>query len=332
MRVGVVGTGRIGHYHARIVGAHPEVDALVLTDVDAARAREVARALGAETAGSVAELLDAVDAVVIASPTDTHPALIRAAVDAGVPAFCEKPTALDLHAASDLVRHVAEAEAIVQIGFQRRFDAGYRAAREAVRDGRLGTVYVVAITAHDHSLPHETYIPTSGGLFRDLHIHDFDIARWVLGQDVVEVYARGAVRCDPMFAKYGDVDTAATTLAFAGGALGVMTGTRHDPLGYDVRMELFGSGDSLAVGWDSRMPLRSTEPDGPPAPDRPYDSFLDRFDAAYKSELNAFVDVARGRVPVPCGVEDAEIALRVALACDRSVKEHRPVGVEEIVA
>lgn len=332
MRVGIVGVGRIGQYHARVVRDHPDVSGIVVADADAERAAAVATGLEAETAPDVAALLASVDAVVIASSTDTHATLIESAVEAGRPTFCEKPIALDLPSASRVVRRVRETGGLVQVGFQRRFDAGYTAAREAVRDGRLGTVYVVRIAGHDADPPHESYIPGSGGIFRDLHIHDFDVARWVLGEEITEVYATGSVRCHPMFAKYGDVDTTAATLAFSSGALGVVTGTRHDAVGYDVRMELFGSGDSVAVGWDARTPLRSLEAGMPPAPAKPYAGFLDRFDAAYRAELTAFVDVARGRLPNPCTVEDAEAALRVALACERSRAERRPVAVAEIEA
>jgi len=330
MRIGVIGVGRIGRYHARVLREHPDVDALVLTDVEPSRAREVARDLGAEVAESAERLLDRVDAAVIAASTDAHAALIHQAVDARVPTFCEKPVALDLPSTADVVRHVRDAGATVQMGFQRRFDAGFRAAYDAVRDGTLGRVYAVRMAGHDPAPPHESYIPASGGIFRDLHIHDFDIVRWVLGQEVAEVYAQGAVLADPLFAKYGDVDTVAATFAFSGGTLGVLTGARHDPLGYDIRMELFGSGDSVSVGWDARTPLRSVEPGMPPAPADAYGFFIDRFDAAYRAELNTFLDVARGRTPSPCTVEDAELALRVAVACDRSRAERRPVAVGEI--
>lgn len=332
MRIGVIGVGRIGQYHARVLRDHPEVGSLLLTDLDADRAQQAAAELDAIHVVTVAELLDRVDAVAIASSTDTHAALIHAAVDAGLPTFCEKPIALDLASTREVVEHVRDAAATVQIGFQRRFDAGFRAARQARADGTLGRIYVVRIAGHDPYPPHESYLPGSGGIFRDLHIHDFDIARWVLGQDVVEVFAKGAVLADPMFGRHDDVDTTAATLVFADGALGVMTGTRHDPLGCDVRLEIFGSGDSVVVGWDARTPLRSIEPGMPPAPERPYALFLDRFDGAYRQELAAFVDVAQGRAPSPCTVEDAEVALRVALACDRSRREGRPVRVEEVIA
>jgi myo-inositol 2-dehydrogenase/D-chiro-inositol 1-dehydrogenase len=330
MRIGIIGLGRIGLYHARILSQHAGVTGLVVADTLEGRAREGAEELGAELADSVDDLLGRVDAVLIATSTDTHAALIHAGVDAGLPTFCEKPVALDLASTTEVVEHVRRAGATVQIGFQRRFDAGYQAARKAVTEGGIGRVYVVRIAAHDPYPPHEGYLPGSGGIFRDMHIHDFDIVRWVLGRDVVEVYAQGAVLADPMFERHGDVDTVAATLTFEGGTLGVMTGARHDPLGCDVRLEIFGSGDSVAVGWDTRTPLRSLEPGMPPAPDHPYTLFLDRFDAAYRRELAAFVDLARTGGPSPCSVEDAQVALRVALACDLSHREHRPVRVDEV--
>jgi myo-inositol 2-dehydrogenase/D-chiro-inositol 1-dehydrogenase len=330
MRIGVIGVGRIGRYHARVLGQHPDVEQLVIADSDPDRARAVARDLGARAADTVDDLLRQVDAVAIAASTAAHAELIRKAVDAGHPTFCEKPIALDLHSTADVVRHVRATDVPVQMGFQRRFDHGYRTARELVRSGALGTVYIVRLAGHDPAPPHESYIPQSGGMFRDLHVHDFDIIPWVLGQDVTEVYADGAVLCDPVFDRYGDVDTTVGVLRFSGGTLGILSGTRHDPLGYDIRAELFGANDSIAVGWDARTPLRSVEPGMPPRPPAPYQNFLDRFDPAYRAELAAFVDVARGRAKTPCTVEDAEAALRVAMACDRSRAEHRPVALSEI--
>lgn len=330
MRIGVIGVGRIGQYHARVAQSHPDVDAVVLVDVDVTRTREVAAELKADVAESVKGLLKQVDAVIVASPTDTHAEMVRHAVKAGIPTFCEKPIALDLGSTIEVVQLVRASGVTVQMGFQRRFDAGYRAARQAVCDGSLGRIYNVRIAGHDPAPPHESYLPGSGGIFRDLHIHDFDIIRWVLGQDVVEVYAEGAVLVDPMFERHDDVDSVAATLRFSDGTLGVMTGGRHDPLGYDIRLELFGSKDVVSVGWDQRMPMHSLEAGMPPAPRNSYKFFLDRFDAAYRAELTCFVDVARGRVENPCPVEDAEAALRVALACEQSRKEHRPVRVDEV--
>jgi myo-inositol 2-dehydrogenase/D-chiro-inositol 1-dehydrogenase len=332
MRIGVVGVGRIGAFHAAAVRAHPAVREVVVRDIDEPRAAEVARALGASVAASLDDLLARVDGVVICTPTATHAELLEAVIPTRVPAFCEKPVALDLATTRRIIRLAVAHHATVQVGFQRRFDAGYRAARAAVRDGTLGRVYSVRIAGHDPAPPAEHYLPTSGGIFRDLHIHDFDIVPWVIGQPVVEVYAQGAVLVDDLFAGHGDVDTVAATLRFADGALGVLTGGRHDPLGYDIRLELFGSRDSIAVGMDARMPLRSVEPGMPGAPPRPYTGFLDRFDPAYRAELDAFIGVAGGRRENPCPVAEIEHALLVALACDRSRLEHRPVTIDEVAA
>lgn len=331
MRVGVIGVGRIGSFHATVLRDHPEVERVLLSESDPQRAATVATELGVENAASLDDLLAAVDAVVITTPTNTHAELIRAAVNAGRPTFCEKPIAIDLVSTQSVVDHVRRSDGLVQMGFQRRFDPGYRAARELVAAGGMGRLYVVRMAGHDPHPPHESYIPGSGGIFRDLHIHDFDIARWVTGQEVVEVYADGSADGFEAFARHGDVAAAVATLRFEGGTLGIVSGTRHDPLGYDIRMELFGEGDSIAVGWDARTPLRSVEPEAPPAPERPYSFFLDRFADAYRAELHAFVDVAQGRAPNPCPPGEAVAAIRVAMACDLSRAEHRPVRVDEVV-
>lgn len=330
MRIGIIGVGRIGRHHASLIAAHSDVETVVLTDIDSDRAHEIARTVGGEVAADVASLLGRVDAVVITSPTDLHASHILQAVQAGRPTFCEKPVALDLPSTLAVVRGVQDSGVTVQMGFQRRFDAGYRAARDLVVSGGLGRVYMARIIGHDPAPPHEAYIPASGGIFRDLHIHDFDIVQWTLGQDVVEVYAKGAVLVDPIFEKYDDVDTVAAVLTFSGGTLGVLTGGRHDPIGYDIRLELLGSGDSISVGWDANTPLRSVEPGMPGAPEHPHHFFADRFGGAFRAELNHWLDVVQGRASNPTTVMDAERALRVALACDRSRRERRAVRVEEI--
>jgi myo-inositol 2-dehydrogenase/D-chiro-inositol 1-dehydrogenase len=273
-----------------------------------------------------------VDAVVITAPTSEHAALIRRTAEAGLPAFCEKPIAIDLESTREVVEEVRRAGTVVQMGFQRRFDAGFRRARERVASGASGTLYMVRMAGHDPAPPHEAYIPASGGIFRDLHIHDFDIVRFVTGQEVTEVYADGGVVAFEVFARYGDVDTAAALFRFSGGTFGILSGTRHDPLGYDIRMEIFGSRDSFAVGLDRRTPLRSVEEedDGPPDPVDPYPNFQERFAAAYRAELSAFLDVARGRAENPCPPEEALAAMRVAVACDLSRRERRPVSIEEV--
>lgn len=330
MRLGVLGIGRIGSFHARTLCAHPEVTGIVLFDPETERAHAFAGTGAATVAESPASLLTQVDGVVIAASTSAHAALLDQAVQAGVPVFCEKPVTLDLASTRRLRRLVAERNVVVQVGFQRRFDVGYRAAREHVQRGLLGRVYTVRMAGHDPAPPHEAYLPTSGGIFRDLHIHDFDMLRWVTGQEIEEVYVQGAVLVDDMFARHDDVDTVVGTLRCSDGTLGVLTGGRHDPLGYDIRMELLGSLDSVAVGWDARTPLHSLEPHMPPAPREAYRGFLDRFDPAYQSEVHHFVDVVAGRAASPCTMDDAEHALLVALACDRSRMERRSVAIAEV--
>ena len=188
MRVGVVGVGRIGSFHAEVLAGHPEVEQVLVADEDHGRAEAVARGIGGRAMTSVEALLAAVDAVVITAPTITHAELIRQAVDAGRITFCEKPIAIDLASTDEVIRHVRRRAATLQMGFQRRFDAGYRRARELVECGSIGRIYVVRMAGHDPYPPHDDYIPGSGGIFRDLHIHDFDIARYVTGQEVLEVY------------------------------------------------------------------------------------------------------------------------------------------------
>jgi myo-inositol 2-dehydrogenase/D-chiro-inositol 1-dehydrogenase len=331
MHVGLVGAGRIGAFHANVLRAAPEVDELTITDLDAGLAERVALAVGARCAPSPQALVDDdIEALVIAAATAAHAELIHLGADAGLPTFCEKPIALDLEITDAVIEHVAKANVALQIGFQRRFDAGYLEARRLRASGELGRMYIARLATHDPAPPHEGYVAAAGGIFRDLHIHDFDAVRWVTGQEVVEVYADGSVLHDERFARHGDVDTAAAILRLADGALGIVSGTRHDPRGYDVRMELFGSGESIAVGLEERTPLRSVEPGVPPPASPGYGNFMERFDAAYRAELAAFLEVARGRTESPCTGDDARSALLIAMAADRSLAEHRPVRLEEV--
>jgi len=332
LHVGVVGVGRIGSLHASTLRTLEGVSRLTLTDADATRARRAASELGAGTADGPEALVAAgVDALVIAAPTPAHASLLRLAADAGLPAFCEKPVALDLPALDDVIEHVERTGILVQIGFQRRFDAGYRAARDAVAGGALGNVLVLRAATHDPAPPPETYIAASGGIFRDLHIHDFDAIRFVTGREIVEVYADGAVRETPWFERHGDVDTAAVLLRLSGGPLAVVTGTRHDALGYDVRLEVFGTADSIVAGVDTHSPLRSVEP-GSPRVEAAYRTFLDRFERAYRAELAAFVDSVLHGGESACSLHEARAALLAALAADRSRHEHLPVRIEEVTS
>lgn len=330
MRVGLIGAGRIGVLHARLLRGLPDVDELLVTDADPARAAALAADVGATAIPDAGALIRVVDGVVIAAATSAHGALVREAIAARVPTYCEKPLGESLDDAIALAAEIEASRIPFQLGFQRRFDAGYREARRLVEGGELGTVYAFRLAGHDPAPPHEAYIPTSGGLFKDFSVHDFDVIRWLLGQEVAEVYATGAVRGFPMFARYGDVDTAVATLRMEDGTLGVLTAARHDPLGYDIRAELFGSRDSISVGLGPHTPMRSVEPGVPPPAGPAWPDFLVRFEDAYRDELAGFVALVRGERTSPCTARDGVESLRIAEAANRSMAEGRPVRLSEV--
>jgi myo-inositol 2-dehydrogenase/D-chiro-inositol 1-dehydrogenase len=330
MKVALIGAGRIGRFHAGLLSSTPGVDRLIVADADGARAAEVAGEVGADAATSIDEALAAADAIVIAAATSAHAELIRASIARGLPTFCEKPLSDDLEDTIAVAAEVERSGVSFQLGFQRRFDLGYAEARRKVETGELGTLYAVRLAGHDPAPPHESYIPQSGGLFRDLSIHDFDVLRWLTGAEVDEVYADGGVLGFPVFAKYDDVDTAVATLRLTTGALGVLTAARHDPLGYDIRAELFGSGDSISVGLGPRTPMHSVEPGVPPPPGPAWANFIERFEPAYAAEFVEFIRVARREIPSPCVARDGLAAMRIAEAATRSLHEHRPVRLDEI--
>ena len=331
MRLGLIGLGRIGSFHADTLSQLPAVDSLVVTDVVPAATRAVAERVGADVAHSPASLLaGGVDAIVIAAATDAHTELIRAGVEAGVPVFCEKPLSGDLAEAVAIARHVTDSGTPVQVGYPRRFDPAFSAARSAVESGELGWVHTVRSTTLDPSPAARAYIETSGGIFRDCSVHDFDTVRWVTGREVVEVYATGSARGADFFAELGDVATAATLLTFDDGATAVVSNTRYNPRGYDVRLELHGTEDSVAAGWSDTTPLRNLEPGatwpaGPPAT-----FFMDRLTAAFRAELQAFTDVVAGERSSPCTVDDALAVAYIAEAAALSLREHRPVRIDEV--
>ncbi|MER5841987.1 MULTISPECIES: Gfo/Idh/MocA family protein [Streptomyces] len=331
MRIGVIGTGRIGTIHAHTLSRHRDVGSLILTDADPARAQALAHRLGETAAPGVDEIYTwGVDALVITTATSAHAELIGRAARSGLPVFCEKPIALDLAGTLQAVAEVEAAGTVLQMGFQRRFDPGYTGAREAVRAGRLGRLHTVRAMSSDSGPPPAGYLPQSGGLYRDTLIHDFDIVRWVTGREIADVYAAGSDAGPAMFREADDVDTGAVLLTLEDGTLAVLTATRMNGAGYDVRMELAGERDQIVVGLDDRTPIASTEPTGPPAADKPWTGFLERFGPAYEAELNGFVEVVRGERPNPCDGREALQALRVAEACELSRRERRPVRLREI--
>ena len=330
MRIALLGAGRIGQLHGRLVAEQPDVDEVIVYDVIAENAAKAAEAVNGRVAATAEEAIAAADAVIVAASTNMHAPLASLCIDAGKPVFVEKPLAFDLESTVALVEKAEAAGAVIQVGFQRRFDPAYVEAKRLLDTGELGTLYMVRLIAHDHTPPPDAYIPVSGGLFRDSSIHDFDALRWLTGSEVVEVYATGSVRNFPIFAEYDDVDTGACIFTCANGVIGSHAQTRHNPLGYDVRMEVIGSRDVVCVGLDGRTPIRSLEAGAPVMANPAWDSFLDRFEEAYRLELLTFLRVARGEIASPCTARDALQAMRIAYMATKSRLEHRPVRLDEV--
>lgn len=330
MRVGLLGVGRLGAAHAATLRAIAEVGDLAIYDADPGRAREVAAAVKANAVATVDEALDRADAAVIVTPTNTHAPLIRRCLDAGIATFCEKPIAIGIAETREIVVHTARTNGRLQIGFQRRFDAGYRRAKEALAGGRAGPVYSFVMVSCDRLPPPDAYIATSGGQFKDQLIHDFDITRWLFDDEVDEVTATGSTLGVPQYEAMGDVGTSAVMVKLRGGALGLITGLRHNEAGYDIHVEVHAAKETLAIGIDPRTPWRSVETDAPALSGPAYPSFFVRFGDAYKAELAHFLRFARGEAPNPCTAADALEALRVAEAASRSWRERRTVTLSEI--
>jgi myo-inositol 2-dehydrogenase / D-chiro-inositol 1-dehydrogenase len=330
MRLAVLGTGRMASGRAALLHRHPDVEEVVLAGHDQRRTKEVAAGCGARAATLEEALGFDPDGVVVASATEHHAEQLAAAAPLGVPVLCEKPIALSVEDTGQAIDALAVAGVVVQVGFQRRFDHGFRAAREYAAAGRLGTLYSLRISARDATPAPERYIPGSGGIFRDMHVHDFDLARWITGREVATVYATGAVRGFARFARHDDVDTSAILLTMDDGMPVLVDGSRHDPLGYDVRMEVVGSDDVVAVGLDERTPLHRLGPPPAPPPASAWTSFAERFAGAFAEETDAFVALVRDGGDSPCPPESALEALRVAVACEVSRTEGRPVAPAEV--
>lgn len=330
----LLGIGRIGIMHARLLAAHPLVTRLVLADVDPGRAAQAATELGCESA-LVEEVLSpdnplGLDGLVIATGTDTHADLLIAAAGIGLPTYCEKPIALDLEQALTAQRALEEAQLPHHIGFQRRFDDGYTRAKELLEAGELGELRRFHALTCDPAPPADRFIPGSGGVFLDCNVHDFDILRWVTGREVVEVYATGSARGSRAFAENNDFSDSVAVLTFDDGTVGSVHSSRYNGQGYEVRLDLMGTKGSANVGLDNRVPFRSVEDNVDFPPEAPWDDFIARFLPCYERELDHFLRNTMAGRPSACTAADAVEALRIALACNLSRDEHRPVRVSEI--
>jgi myo-inositol 2-dehydrogenase / D-chiro-inositol 1-dehydrogenase len=326
IRIGIIGAGRIGRMHAELL-ARRVLGATVayVYDVHTPLARDVAAALGVPAAGSVQEMLESdVDAVALCSSADTHVDLMVAAAAAGKAVFCEKPVSLDLDELERGLDAIATHGVPFQVGFNRRFDPAHASVQEAVAAGRIGDPHLVRISSRDPQPPTLEYVRTSGGLFLDMMIHDFDMARFVTGSEVVEVFARGGVRVAPAFAQAGDIDTAVVTLVHASGCLTAIDNCRATAYGFDQRVEAFGS-DGMAAS--ENPPAHSgvlTTAQGIQRPPLAH-FFLERYLPSYEREWQAFVSALQEGTEPPVGVPDARAPLVIGLAAWRSLREGRAV-------
>ncbi len=324
----VLGCGRIGRMHAASLANHPKADLVCVYDVVADRAAMTAAALGVRQASSVEDAIgDAeVEAVLIATTTDTHVELIIACARAGRPALCEKPIDLDMQRVLRCRDAIAPLGATVMIGFNRRFDPSFAALQRRVRAGEIGRIEQVSITSRDPAPPTPSYIRGSGGLFRDMTIHDLDMARSLVG-DIVEVAAFGASLIDPAIAAAGDIDTAMLSLRAASGALVHVSNSRRCAYGYDQRIEVFGEGGMLVAGNRRETSVEAWTAGHTQAADPVLHFFIQRYADAYAAEIAHFVECVQNRTPPLVGFEDGIEALRLADAAATSLAEGRSVRV-----
>ncbi|KAA0103775.1 Gfo/Idh/MocA family oxidoreductase [Mycolicibacterium sp. P1-5] len=329
--LGVIGLGRIGAFHTDTLSQLDGVDGLVVTDERPDVVAQVAAKYGLRSVDSVDALLSSgIDGVVVAAATPAHAELTLAAVERRLPTFCEKPVASTAAESAAVAAAIARAGVPVQVGYQRRFDAAFAAAKAAVDSGALGALHTIRSTTMDPAPPPMDYIAGSGGIFRDCAVHDFDIVRWITGQEAVEVYATGTVQGDPLFADYGDVDTAAVVVRFDGGALGVISNARYNGRGYDCRLEVHGFDDTVVAGWDQGVPVRNTDPCNDFPTGQPHNFFMDRFTEAFRIELSGFVDVVKGAPVLGATVADAVEVAWIAEAATESLRRGAPVRIEEV--
>lgn len=347
LTVGVIGLGRIGVMHARNAAQNAAIDEVVLIGRDQQRLAEAETAVrqtleaGAseelrgqyaphgQAAAISTRLLDSewlrgLDGLVIATSTSSHPRLTREAVRAHVPVLVEKPLAMTLEELEELAEEFSSIRTPIMVAFHRRYDAGYQELRRRTLAGEVGKVRLVRAVAHDHHHITEDYLRSSGGMWRDLVIHDFDVLPWLLDENVASVYATGSVVDDSTYTQYEDFDTATVVLTFPSGVQATITAARNISDGHDVRTEVYGSDAALSAGLDDKIPVRSTEPGNSSSAQR-YEEFINRFEAAFRREIDHFLRVVRGEdvslTPPEAGLQ----AMRLAMAAEESARTGRTV-------
>ncbi|WP_428641985.1 inositol 2-dehydrogenase [Roseibium sp.] len=330
VNVALLGAGRIGKVHAKAIGTAEGARLVAVADAFPEAAEQLARAYDARV-GTIDEIAGAsdVDAVIICTPTDTHADLIEKFAKAGKAVFCEKPIDLSLDRVKACLKTVEEEGATLMLGFNRRFDPHFRAVRAAIDDGRIGEVEMVQITSRDPGAPPPSYITSSGGIFRDMTIHDFDMARFLLGEEISTVYATASVLVDPEIGKLGDYDSATVVLTTASGKQCSISNSRRATYGYDQRIEVHGSLGAVSAENQRAVSIEVATADGYAKPPL-HDFFMTRYTEAYAAEITAFVEAIKsGHAPSPSG-EDGLKALALAEAALKSVAERRAVGVDEV--
>jgi myo-inositol 2-dehydrogenase/D-chiro-inositol 1-dehydrogenase len=331
--VGLIGAGRIGRLHAQHLASRiPGVDLRAVADIDLKAARACAvRCRVAVATAHYEEILDdeAIDAVVICSSTDTHTRIIEDAAVAGKQIFCEKPIDIDLERIDHVLDVVGREGVIFQVGFNRRFDPNFRRVRELIAGGAVGDVHLLHIISRDPAPPPLSYIRASGGIFLDMTIHDFDMARYLVGSEVTEIYAMGEVRVDSAIGDAGDLDTVLVTLRFANGVIGTIDNSRQAVYGYDQRVEVFGGAGAVRVGNDYPNTAILSDSESVRR-DLPLNFFMERYTEAYVAEMEAFIGAVRAGHTAPVTGRDGRLSVIMGLAAQRSCEQNRPVALSEV--
>jgi len=335
LRFGLIGAGRIGPVHAATLAYHvPQACLAAVADLNQKLAQSLAARFGVPKVLASGEEIIAdpdIDAIALCSSTDTHADLIVAAAAAGKHIFCEKPISLSLAEIDRALAAVAAAGVKLQVGFNRRFDSNFLRVRQAVASGEIGTPNLFHIVSRDPFPPPLSYLRPSGGIFLDMMVHDFDMARFLMGDEVEEIYAQGAVLIDPGFAAEDDFDTALAMLRFRSGAIGTIDNSRKSTFGYDQRVEVLGSKGKIAT--ENRYPNQVTvSSEKTVYSDPPYLFFMQRYPDSFAAEVQAFTQSVLENKPVAVTGEDSRVPVVMALAAGKSSREHRPVRLDEITA
>jgi myo-inositol 2-dehydrogenase/D-chiro-inositol 1-dehydrogenase len=334
IKIGVIGAGRIGKVHiATLVQNVPQAEVVAVADVNLVSAQNMAEEFGIKSVySSFMDVINhpGIDAVVICSSTDTHAQIIIDAAEAGKHIFCEKPVDLSLETIKGALAAVEKAGVKLMVGFNRRFDPNFLKIKQMVVGGKIGEPHILKITSRDPAPPPARYSAVSGGMFMDMTIHDFDMARYIAGSEVTEVYTKAKVLVDPEIGKAGDVDTAVIILTFANGAIGVIDNSRKAVYGYDQRVEIFGSKGMACT--DNNFPdnHRFYSSDGVHG-SLPLNFFMDRYLEAYANEMKIFCDAIINNLALPVSGEDGLMSVAIALAARKSYLENRPVKLSEIL-